>query len=58
MGARYRAYRAVFGTPFFTEDNAFYWEMLLWDMGFPRMPEERIGMLFWRAHRCARVIFC
>jgi uncharacterized protein (DUF885 family) len=57
MGARYRAYRAVFGTPFFTEGNAFYWEMLLWDMGFPRTPEERIGMLFWRAHRCARVIF-
>jgi uncharacterized protein (DUF885 family) len=26
-------------------------------MGFPRTPEERIGMLFWRAHRCARVIF-
>ena len=57
MTARYRAYRRPFGTPFFTEGNAFYWEMLFWDMGFPRTPEERIGMLFWRMHRAARIIF-
>ena len=31
--------------------------MLLWDMDFPRSPEDRIGMLFWRMHRCARIIF-
>jgi uncharacterized protein (DUF885 family) len=31
--------------------------MLLWDLGFPRGPEDRIGMLFWRAHRAARIIF-
>ena len=31
--------------------------MKMWDMGFPRTPEERVGMLFWRAHRCARIIF-
>jgi uncharacterized protein (DUF885 family) len=31
--------------------------MLLWDLGFPKTPENRIGMLFWRMHRCARVIF-
>ncbi len=57
MTARYRTYRAVFSTPFWTEGNAFYWEMLLWDRGFPRDPEDRIGMLFWRMHRCARIIF-
>lgn len=57
MTARYRTYRALFSTPFWTEGNAFYWEMLLWDRGFPRGPEDRIGMLFWRMHRCARIIF-
>ncbi|MGB2906373.1 MAG: DUF885 family protein, partial [Candidatus Aminicenantaceae bacterium] len=34
-----------------------YWEMRLWDMDFQRSPEDRIGMLFWRMHRCARIIF-
>jgi hypothetical protein len=57
MSARYRNYRSLFSTPFWSEGNAFYWEMLLWDMGFPRGPEDRIGMLFWRMHRCARIIF-
>jgi uncharacterized protein (DUF885 family) len=31
--------------------------MLLWDLGFAQTPEDRIGMLFWRLHRCARVLF-
>lgn len=57
MSERYRSYRRIFQTPFWVEGNAFYWEMVLWDMGFPQTPEERIGMLFWRMHRCARVIF-
>ena len=57
MNERYRAYRRPFSTAFWSEGNAFYWEMLLWDMGFPRTPEERSGMLFWRMHRCARIIF-
>ncbi|PWT88494.1 MAG: DUF885 domain-containing protein, partial [Proteobacteria bacterium] len=57
MSERYRPYRGIFHTPFWTEGNAFYWEMLLWDRGFPRTPEERVGMLFWRMHRCARIIF-
>ena len=57
MNERYRTYRDVFDTPFWSEGNAFYWEMLLWNMGFPRTPEERAGMLFWRMHRCARIIF-
>jgi len=57
MNARYRSYRRVFHTPFWSEGNAFYWEMLLWDLGFPQTPEQRVGMLFWRMHRCARIIF-
>jgi hypothetical protein len=56
MMARHKTYRK-FNTPFWLEGNALYWEMLLWDMKFPRTPEERIGMLFWRMHRCARIIF-
>ena len=31
--------------------------MELWNEGFPQSPEDRIGMLFWRMHRCARIIF-
>jgi uncharacterized protein (DUF885 family) len=31
--------------------------MILWDMGFPKTAEDRVGMLFWRSHRCARIIF-
>ncbi len=57
MSDRYRSYRQIFDTPFWIEGNAFYWEMLFWDLGFPKTPEERVGMLFWRMHRCARVIF-
>ncbi|GLR18167.1 X-Pro dipeptidyl-peptidase [Portibacter lacus] len=49
----YRNYR----TPFWTEGWALYWELTLWDMDFPRGPEDKIGMLFWRMHRCARIIF-
>jgi uncharacterized protein (DUF885 family) len=57
MQARYKPYREPFYTPFWTEGWALYWEMLLWDIGFPRGPEDRIGMLFWRMHRCARIVF-
>lgn len=57
MAARNKPYRAVFGTPFWTEGNALYWELLLWDLNFAKTPENRIGMLFWRMHRCARIIF-
>ena len=56
MNRRYKTYRN-FRTPFWTEGWALYWELLLWDMDFPRSPEDRIGMLFWRMHRCARIIF-
>ena len=57
MAARNKPYRAIFGTPFWTEGNSLYWELLLWDLGFAKTPEQRIGMLFWRMHRCARIIF-
>ena len=57
MAQRYNAHRRIFSTPFLIEGWALYWEMRFWDMGFPRTPEERVGMLFWRAHRCARIIF-
>ena len=57
MTARYKPYRGLFGTPFWTEGNALYWELLFWDLRFAKTPENRIGMLFWRMHRCARIIF-
>lgn len=56
MNRRNRSYRQ-FHTPFWMEGNALYWEFLLYEMGFPESPEDRIGMLFWRMHRSARVIF-
>jgi uncharacterized protein (DUF885 family) len=61
MGQRYKVYRSWaygdFGTAFWGEGWALYWERLLWDLGFPEGPEDKIGMLFWRMHRCARIIF-
>src|SRR5689334_22184154 len=57
MNARYKPYRGLFGTPFWTEGGALYWELLFWDMGFSKTPENKIGMLFWHMHRCARIIF-
>jgi len=57
MAARNKPYRAIFGTPFWSEGNSLYWELLLWDLNFAKTPENRIGMLFWRMHRCARIIF-
>jgi hypothetical protein len=56
MRDRYKAYRH-FDTPFWVEGNSLYWEMLLWDLKFPQTPQDKIGMLFWRMHRCARIIF-
>jgi hypothetical protein len=54
---RFYPYRQMFRTPFWIEGWALYWEMLLWDLDFPRSAEDRVGMLFWRKHRCARIIF-
>jgi uncharacterized protein (DUF885 family) len=57
MTSRFNAHRSLFSTPFWGEGWALYWEMVLWDQGFTRSPEDRIGMLFWRMHRAARIIF-
>ena len=57
MMDRYRPYRRTFYTPFWMEGWALYWEFLMWDKGFQKTPEDKIGALFWRMHRCARIIF-
>ncbi len=57
MTSRHRTHRRAFGTPFWMEGWALYWEMLLWNKKFAKSPENRVGMLFWRTHRCARIIF-
>lgn len=57
MTSRHRTHRRGFGTPFWMEGWALYWEMLLWDKDFAESAENRVGMLFWRTHRCARIIF-
>jgi uncharacterized protein (DUF885 family) len=58
MADRYNTHRQMFRTPFWSEGNALYWEMFLWDTGkFHVSPEDRIGALFWRMHRSARIIF-
>ena len=59
MNARFNDYRANLagGGPFFGEGWPLYWELILYDMGFNKTPEQRVGALFWRMHRCARIIF-
>jgi uncharacterized protein (DUF885 family) len=57
IAQRYRTHRRLFSTPFLGEGWSLYWELLMWDMNFAKSPENRIGMLFWRMHRCARIIF-
>ena len=57
MNSRYKSYRAPFETPFWMEGWALYWEIELWNKQFPQTPEQKLGMLFWRIHRCARIIF-
>jgi len=55
--ARSNQHRELFTTPFWVEGWALWWEFHLWDLKFISTPEDRIGALFWRAHRCARIIF-
>jgi uncharacterized protein (DUF885 family) len=57
MAARYNPHRRLFQTPFWSEGQGLYWEMFLWDHGFHARPEDRVGALFWRMHRSARIIF-
>jgi hypothetical protein len=58
MVDRFNSHRALLSdTPFWREGWALYWEFRLWDLDFPRNDPDRIGMLFWRQHRAARIIF-
>ncbi|HEY4130985.1 MAG TPA: DUF885 family protein, partial [Gemmatimonadaceae bacterium] len=57
ISARYNTHRRLFSTPFWNEGQSLYWEMFLWDHGFQVTPEDRLGALFWRMHRSARIIF-
>jgi uncharacterized protein (DUF885 family) len=57
MNQRYQTHRRMFRTPFWTEGWALYWEFVLWEKGFANSPEDRIGMLYWRMHRAARIVF-
>lgn len=55
--SRFHSHRNIWWTPFWVEGWTLHWEMFLWERGFPETPEQRCGMLFWRMHRCARVLF-
>ncbi len=55
--ARFNQHRDLFSTPFWVEGWSLWWEFHLWDLKFTATPEDRMGALFWRAHRCARIIF-
>jgi uncharacterized protein (DUF885 family) len=57
MKARYNTHRQPLGTPFWIEGWALYWELRLYDRGFAKSPEDKVGFLFWRMHRCARIHF-
>ena len=57
MTSRFNSHRQLFATPFWGEGWSLYWEFVLWDQGFPRSPADEIGMLFWRMHRAARIVF-
>ncbi len=54
---RYNTARGPYSwTPFYIEGHGLYTELLLDEHGFFRTPEERIGSLFWRLLRAARII--
>ena len=56
MNDRYNTHRKGYGTPFLGEGWPLYWELLLYKMDFVKEPENRYGFLFWRMHRCARIM--
>ncbi|MCG2840141.1 DUF885 domain-containing protein [Sandaracinobacter sp. RS1-74] len=58
MNDRFNTHRTpLTNTPVWREGWALYWEMILWEKDFPRNDADRIGMLFWRLHRAARIVF-
>jgi uncharacterized protein (DUF885 family) len=56
---RYADYRPdlTSGGPFYGEGWPLYWELTLYELGFNKTPEQKVGALFWRMHRCARIVF-
>lgn len=54
--ARHNTHRSLFRTMFYVEGWALYCELQMWRLGWARTPEERIGMLFWRMNRAARIV--
>ena len=58
VGGRSNAHRAaLFSSSFFVEGWAMYWEFAFWARGdFFVSAADRVGTLFWRMHRCARII--
>jgi uncharacterized protein (DUF885 family) len=58
MTRRYQPHRELFSTPFWVEGWSLWWEFQMYDRGYTsKDPLDRAGALFWRAHRCARIIF-
>ena len=58
MMTRYQPHRQIFDTPFWMEGWALWWEFQLYARGYTSQdPLDRAGALFWRSHRCARIIF-
>jgi hypothetical protein len=59
LGQRYGDYRPTLssGGPFYGEGWPLYWELTMYELGFHKTPEQKIGALFWRMHRCARIVF-
>ena len=58
IGSRFNGYRPTLGgTPFLGEGWPLYWETILYDKGFHDTPEKKVGALFWRMHRAARIVF-
>jgi uncharacterized protein (DUF885 family) len=55
--ARHATWRSPFRTPFWMEGWALYWEMRLYDLGLAKSAMDKVGMLYWRKHRCARIVF-
>ncbi len=53
---RLSPYRRMFETPFHVEGWTIHWELLQLKLGWARTPEEKIGMLWWRLHRCNRIV--
>jgi uncharacterized protein (DUF885 family) len=56
QAARNQPHRALFSTPFYVEGWALYGERRFRDLGWATTPEDRLGMLFWRINRAARVV--